>query len=409
MNASDVNPIILRVLPGGLLVVAATVLLRSPVLRDAMAALVPVLPLALYALGILLGWRLHRGRLVLALLVIALADQALLGFAAGHAAVQGPGRAVFVVVALLLPLNLATLAWKSERALLSRQGRRSLAIVGAQVLLVAALAHPALAPAATPLDRAFRDPALERVLAVPPLSALAFVAALGVVIAQLTRRGGAVESGLAWALVAAFLGFSAGGGGLDSAVYFLAAGLALIVSIIETSHGMAYGDELTGLPGRRALNESLAGLRGRYAVAMADIDHFKRFNDDHGHDAGDELLRMIGSTLSRVGGGGQAFRYGGEEFVLIFPGRSVDEVRPHLEELRRTIETSGFTLRAPERRRPAAGRGRRALPGRRTVSITISIGVAEPQNRRASPDAVVRAADQAMYRAKQAGRNRVSV
>ena len=67
---------------------------------------------------------------------------------------------------------------------------------------------------------------------------------------------------------------------------------------------MAYDDELTGLPARRALNEALARLRGTYTVAMVDIDHFKRFNDEHGHDVGDQILRMVGARLAGVGGGG---------------------------------------------------------------------------------------------------------
>ena len=83
---------------------------------------------------------------------------------------------------------------------------------------------------------------------------------------------------------------------------------------------MAYDDELTGLPARRALNEALTRLRGVYTVAMVDIDHFKRFNDEHGHDVGDQLLRMVGARVGEVRGGGRAFRYGGEEFAVLFPG-----------------------------------------------------------------------------------------
>src|SRR5207253_9119178 len=134
-----------------------------------------------------------------------------------------------------------------------------------------------------------------------------------------------------------------------SSAYFATGGLILVLSLIETWHGMAYDDELTGLPARRALNEALARLRGVYTVAMIDIDHFKRFNDEHGHDIGDQLLRMVGARLADIGGGGRAFRYGGEEFAVLFQGKDVSEAGIPLEALRRTIEAAPFTLRGSQR------------------------------------------------------------
>ena len=179
-----------------------------------------------------------------------------------------------------------------------------------------------------------------------------------------------------------------------------------MLSLIETWHGMAYGDELTGLPARRALDEALARLSGTYAVAMVDIDHFKRFNDQHGHDVGDQLLRMIGTRLSEVGGGGRAFRYGGEEFAVLFPGKDAKEAFEHLEALRRSIEASPFTVRGPGRptTKPQPVPTAR---GRRHVAVTVSIGVANSDGSDGPPEDVVHAADQALYRAKHAGRNRV--
>jgi diguanylate cyclase (GGDEF)-like protein len=139
---------------------------------------------------------------------------------------------------------------------------------------------------------------------------------------------------------------------------------------------------------------------------MVDVDHFKRFNDEHGHDVGDQLLRMVGARLADIGGGGRAFRYGGEEFAVLFQGKDVDEVRGHLEALRRTIEGSPFTLRGlgrprvrPEAPAPAADRQR--------IAVTVSIGAASADGHEPGAEEVVRAADQALYRAKQAGRNRV--
>jgi diguanylate cyclase (GGDEF)-like protein len=208
-------------------------------------------------------------------------------------------------------------------------------------------------------------------------------------------------------VVAAFLALRAGGGGLDSSLYLATGGLILVLSLIETWHGMAYDDELTGLPSRRALNEALTRLGDTYAVAMVDVDHFKRFNDDYGHDVGDQLLRMVGARLAEIGGGGRPFRYGGEEFAVLFPGKDVDQVRDHLEALRRRIETTPFTLRAAGRPRT---RPEVPLPGapRPRIAVTVSIGIAATGDSAAmTPREVLQAADEALYRAKQGGRNQV--
>jgi diguanylate cyclase (GGDEF)-like protein len=169
---------------------------------------------------------------------------------------------------------------------------------------------------------------------------------------------------------------------------------------------MAYDDELTGLPSRRALNEALARLRGTYTVAMVDVDHFKRFNDEHGHDVGDQILRMVGTRLASLGGGGRAFRYGGEEFTVLFPGKDVEQARDHLEALRQTIQASPFTLRAASRplRRPESPP---AIGPRERIAVTVSIGVAGSTGAGTKPDDVLQLADEALYRAKQAGRNLV--
>jgi diguanylate cyclase (GGDEF)-like protein len=192
-------------------------------------------------------------------------------------------------------------------------------------------------------------------------------------------------------------------------VYLATGGLILIVSLIETSHRMAFSDELTGLPSRRALTDALMRLPDVYTVAMIDIDHFKKLNDEYGHAAGDQVLRLIGSTLTRTEGGGRPFRYGGEEFAVLFPGKPAEEALPYVEDLREAIEESTFTLRAHDRPKIRPEKPVRATGGRRTISITVSIGVAEPDEGAADPEDVIRAADQALYRAKRTGRNRVCV
>ncbi len=170
---------------------------------------------------------------------------------------------------------------------------------------------------------------------------------------------------------------------------------------------MAYHDALTGLPGRRALKEALLKLDRQYTVAMVDIDHFKKFNDWYGHDVGDHVLCMVASKLARVTGGGKGFRYGGEEFTVIFPCSLLDVI-PHVERLRKTIETSEFILRGPERPKKKPENPATIKKSQRSVSVTVSIGVAERDDRHNTPLEVIKAADNALYRAKGYGRNQVS-
>ncbi|WP_153920463.1 MULTISPECIES: diguanylate cyclase [unclassified Pseudomonas] len=185
--------------------------------------------------------------------------------------------------------------------------------------------------------------------------------------------------------------------------------LALTASVAHEAYQMAFRDELTGLPGRRALNERLRRLGRNYVLAMTDVDHFKKFNDTYGHDVGDQVLRLVASRLRKVGGGGKAYRYGGEEFTILFPGKSVDECMPHLEAVRQAIEQYQMHLR-DQGSRPKSdetGRSKRGAARGQTVSVTISIGVAERDAEQRSPEEVIKAADQALYSAKSAGRNRV--
>ena len=183
--------------------------------------------------------------------------------------------------------------------------------------------------------------------------------------------------------------------------------LMIAAAVAHEAYQMAFRDELTGLPGRRALNERMQRLGRNYVIAMTDVDHFKKFNDTHGHDVGDQVLRLVASRLSKVTGGGRAYRYGGEEFALVFAGKTAEECLPHLEAVREMIANYAIQLR-DQNSRPqddSTGRQRRGGGANTTVSVTISIGVAERQVEHRNPDEVLKSADQALYSAKGAGRN----
>jgi diguanylate cyclase (GGDEF)-like protein len=190
------------------------------------------------------------------------------------------------------------------------------------------------------------------------------------------------------------------------AVYAAAAALAFGHAVIQESWSMAYLDELTGLPGRRALEEHMRQLGGQYVIAMVDVDHFKRFNDQHGHDVGDQVLRFVASRLQKQVTRGKPFRYGGEEFSLIFGGHRLPEVQAELEQLRADIEACRFDLRRRERRSETAADGD-GVTLEPMLAVTVSIGAAEYGAHLNEPWTVLKAADKALYDAKHSGRNRV--
>jgi diguanylate cyclase (GGDEF)-like protein len=407
--------------PGGVLLLAAVVLLESGVVPISAAA-VDFYSYAVFAAAILLAWRFHSSRVLFALIVLLLAHRALGFFSAGRAASAGPGRVAFEVVAFLLPLNFVILSLMRERGLAIPANASRLGLLFVEAVFVAVLCRPEEITAPVIFHPALVDHGLFQWTRIPQLSWLAFGVGVAVLLYRFLVYRKPVESGLLWSLTAAFLSLQAGGLGRVATAYIATGGLILAGSIVENSYALAYRDELTELPSRRAFNDALLGLEDTYTIAMVDVDHFKKFNDTYGHETGDQVLRMVAAKLARVSGGGHAFRVGGEEFSILFPGKSTKDVLPHLEMLRTEIETGAFHARGSKDRRhvPLPGHDRRKSGRRKAVrrqrtpvqsppgelSVTVSMGVAEPSNAR-EVEQVIQAADKALYRAKQAGRNRV--
>lgn len=422
--------------PAALLFLSAIIVYQWPALSRyieevtelrAIMVVLPLVPYLLLGIGIILGWRFNNSGLILTCLALGLAY-----FTLSLAANRNPGPDSFQVsiseaVRILLPWNLAFFATLTRRRLFTPMGLFCVGLVLFQVFLLLLFCQTL----ASPLSRLIGEgkvawPLFYRVLAdysmrlegwlhqgallgftnVSVLALLSFAAALTFLALRFARTQDALSAGFLGSLAAAFLGLS-GGTGPSGVVYFSAAGLTLLVSAVDISFSMAYLDELTGLPGRRSLNNELLNLGRKYVVAMIDVDHFKKFNDQYGHKMGDHVLKMIASKLKNITGGAKVFRYGGEEFTAIFPGKTVDEALPHLEVYKKIIETSPFVIRGHERR-STDKKGKTSSNGQKKVKVTVSIGVAAPGKDVTTPERVLKEADRALYEAKKAGRNRVA-
>ncbi len=168
------------------------------------------------------------------------------------------------------------------------------------------------------------------------------------------------------------------------------------VKLRDMLRQQATRDPLTGLYNRRYLDDAIerevhaAHRHGRpLTVCMLDIDHFKRINDGFGHDAGDEVLRAVAHTVAaQLRGEDFVCRFGGEEFVLVLPSARAEDVLPRVNALRHAVSALSLEHR-----------------GRAIGTVTVSIGVATLPQHADSAGALLREADRALYRAKDAGRN----
>src|SRR5256885_1093167 len=173
-------------------------------------------------------------------------------------------------------------------------------------------------------------------------------------------------------------------------------GLAEILVVIWIAY--AGRSSLSGTAWRDALEERLTGLGPTYAIGMIDVDNFKQFNDAHGHHIGDQVLKLVAARLATIEGGGTSYRYGGEEFCVLFSDRTLEQALPHLERLRKDIEDYRMAVRGGDRpkERATGSRLRATRAPEKTLSVTVSIGAAERDDTLIRPALGIRAADEAL-------------
>lgn len=384
---------------------------RLPVLSEFFVSLFNVLPTLLLLLGGAFCMVYGRQREVVLLAVLYI-GYFLLDIQVDHfrdnGQVRGDAALVFHLICLLLPTLYALYGcWQERSHLVQDLFARALVLLAASAVALG-LARRYPQGVAEWLAQV-HWPALHGAwMSLAQLTYLMFLIAFIALLVQYLRQPRPLHAaqlggllGLLWMLPQVFI--------LTHALQVMSSMvmLMLVAAVAHEAYQMAFRDELTGLPGRRALNERLQRLGRDYVIAMVDVDHFKKFNDTHGHDVGDQVLRLVASQLRKVGGGGKAYRYGGEEFTLLFPGKSLEQCLPHMEAVRQAIEHYRMQLRDKQSRPRNDHEGRQRRTGKTVseVSVTVSMGVAERQARQRRPQEVIKEADKALYSAKAAGRN----
>ena len=374
------------------------------------------LPLILFLLAALVGSRMNHARVTFLALVGIFSFLAVVH----HGDEEHAQRATALVAGLAIcGYTLLCVHWR-ERGIATEMGAlRLLAIAGPlAVFWGIAAAHPASLAVLVPR---FLQPAAGHLLPLPWPVVLAAIGAAGLLVAWRHRHPletPIVLSCLVAMLLAVavtsprFFAWQPGealavriaAGRVASSLFMGAAALILLFATLEHSYGSAFIDELTGIPGRRALDQRLSSLGSRFALAMIDLDHFKQVNDRHGHAVGDQALRFVARHLHDVDEG-TAYRYGGEEFVVVLPRRTEQRAYAILENVRVGIAEAEFRLRGPD---PAAASARQEPPAAppERVPLTVSIGIAAVSRGELTPEEALAEADRALYRAKDLGRNR---
>lgn len=391
----------------------------------ALLTILPALPYLLFSVLIVMGWRYNNGGLIFSSLVLGLSYFAFVLCSAGP-----PNTPVVLVASFLLPLNLLFSTYQTKRRIFTPYGGIWAGIVLVQIMVVFLISaplqyesgdvwlwitksSPQFAAIHTVLSQnllgLLESRAVFGLQAVSTPIILAYILPFVFLAYRFSKNLDIALAGYMGTLVALLLSLLADTSISGLMICFSTAGIIMLITTIEASFSMAYLDDLTGLRGRRSLNELMVNLGKTYAIAMLDIDHFKKFNDTYGHKTGDDVLKMVASVFSKIRGNAKTFRYGGEEFTAVFPGKTAEEAQPYLEKIRRDIEESGFTVRSKTRKKKNAESRGKGGEEKKIVSVTISIGVATSSKELDTPEKVIKAADAILYKAKKAGRNRVKI
>lgn len=397
------------------LLVTAILLLPTTAQLDApYQTLLTYLPYGLGVLVILLGQQFVQGRIAMA------AANLLVGYAIIQSQLQAPLeqddiRAYFTLLSLFWPLNFFIIYWLPERKLISPLGALLVIIISVQVASTYLFIHY-FPDYSQLLNQYFElqpygadsESFISHWL-LPTASSLVLLLACAVLLIHTLIKRDRSHCVLFACMITTILVCAWFDQANISSLFSSLIASALLATLLFNSHDLAFLDELTGLPGRRALMNELKHCGRHYCIVMADIDHFKQFNDTHGHDTGDDVLRIVAQELAKVRGGGKVFRYGGEEFTLLFKRKDAKAAEPFIESIRQNIADYPLMIRDKQTRPKSQNKKEHTAKSTAAqVQVTVSFGIAQRLNEQ-KPEEVMKSADQALYKAKEKGRNCIAM
>jgi len=394
-------------LPSGFIFLTLYTVLRFNLLETQLEEFARFYPYIVLVSGALLGIRSNQSRILLTILILLCPVLAFNYYFQNKVPGSDTTGFIYSCFSVFLPFNLMLIFWIREKGLLSASFVLKVLFILVQLLIFYLIYLYKFKEFNVLLSSKFFDIKFGIPDFLPQVSLFLIIFAFLISLAKFLMNRNVMESGFIWLLVCVLFSFYNGfitGGAI---LYLSTSGLIVIASFVETSFGFAYRDQLTGLMSRRSMDDYILTLGGNYTISLIDIDFFKKFNDRYGHDVGDQVLRMISLKLKKVGGRGKVFRYGGEEFAVVFAGKKLDKAIRHMEELRGNISKSKFIIRGIKRPKKKPTAVKLVVGSKANVRITVSLGVADNSGENTTPLQVIKSADLALYRAKKSGRNKV--
>lgn len=313
---------------------------------------------------------------------------------------------LYSMICLLLPINVAVISMLSERGIINFHGLKRMSILVLQAMFIYWLSQADIRHLTLLFEYQFINADFIKNNTIPHLAQIAFLVCFVYLFIQTLLNPNLLLAAHTSVIISMWFSLNVYNESYTAILWFAVIGIILLASMVLNSKQLAYLDELTNLPSRRALKQYLATLGRNYSIAMVDIDHFKKINDKYGHDVGDQVLKKLASFLRKVQGGGRAFRYGGEEFTIVFASKDLDEAYICANYLRESIANSPFIIRGKKRPKHKPENPVKTPPIN-DITVTISIGIAQRSELLLTTDEVFKVADDNLYKAKRKGRNQV--
>ena len=381
----------------------------SKPLPETLHDILPYLPFFVFIIGMGLSWIFHHSREFNLFLLFSIIYIALNKYI-WTTGLKVDFQLTYLLLVSLIPVNYLLNFILKERGILNQYGARRFIMLAVQLYCIAWLLEHPYSPLKDFITFAFFKHSIFKLTAITQPVLIGIVITGLIILVRLLKTSSTLIAGVFSSLIAITTAVHFYQQPQLSTLFILLAGLLLIISITINAYSLAYLDELTNLPSRRALAQSITTLGKHYSVAMVDVDHFKKFNDKYGHDIGDQVLKKLASQLRQVRGG-KAFRYGGEEFTVLFPNKNLHEAKLFCTELCKNVENSPFMLRDKKRPKTIQQKQTKKIKERdaKPLTITISIGLAERSSEFTNAEKVIKQADKALYKAKKNGRNQVAI
>lgn len=395
-------------IPGGLLFLITVIILNLKIIDKVLPNSALIYPIIVIGAGVVLGLFFKRIWLMLVILILAIADRALLYFAANTDVTMEEGRLIYHAISFLLPINLCLFAFMKRRGDMKWQSIWFLSAILLQGCGVAFIYQYKSLGFGAFLEYSSVKWALLEHIPLSQLALFSFGIAFVYYLFLYIRTRGVIERSFCWALIAIFYALALSRIGPVSSIYFSTAGLIFVISVIENIYVEGFQDEVTDLPTGKSMHGILSQLDRGYTLALIEVDNFERLKENHGRRLSKQVLRSIGSKLTSVTGKGKPFRYRGEVFAIVFPGMFLQDMLPKIEELRQTIKKLGPILHSQKSPGKKPRKLKRIEILANKIPVTVSIGVAERSDADMSPQQAIQKAEKALGTAKREGHDQMS-